>query len=127
MTFALTCPVDVKYFKIDFNYSHSEILRSAASNFRAVAPDYDAKFLGVVRRLAREDPDVPGAVGLKAMVQGRVRSVVAVLTGNDYDRAIEAHRTNAAVSMEGDLERGGQRWYMRNARLVDAVDPSDDC
>ena len=127
VSFALTRPVEVSHVKIGFDKSYSEILRSAASYFRAGAPIYDANLFGFIHRLSREDPDVPGAVGLKASVHGKVRSVSAVLNSADYDRAIEAHRTNSAVSVAGDLEQVGQRWHLRDARLVDTVDPADDC
>lgn len=125
-TFAITRPAALNHAKVDFDSSHAEILRDAARNFRTAAPVYDARLFGFVHRLAREESEVLGAVRVRASVEGRVRSVSAVLSAGDYDRAIEAHRVNSAVTMEGDLERVGPRWRLHNARLVEMIDSSDD-
>lgn len=125
-TFAMTRPAAVSHVNVGFDSFHAEILKDAARNFRAAAPVYDARLFGFVHRLAWQEPEVLGAVGVRAWVEGRVRSVSAVLSAGDYDLAIEAHRVNSAVTMEGDLERVGPRWRLRNARLVGMIDSSND-
>lgn len=127
LSFALTRPATVGVVEIGFDRSYMEVLRSAAGELRAGAPVYDAKLFGFVHRLVREVSDDLGEVGLKAMVGGKSYSISAVLEHHDYVRAIEAHKTKSAVTVEGDLERVGQRWHLNRARIVDVVDPPSDC
>lgn len=125
-TFAKTRPSALNYAKVGFDMSHAEILKDAARKFRAAAPVYGARLFGFVRGLDRREPQVSGIVRVRGYVAGGVRSVSAELNADDYDRAVEAHRTNASVIMEGDLEKAGQRWRLRNARLAEMDDQADD-
>lgn len=125
-TFAKTRPSALNYTKVSFDMSHAEILKEAARNFRAAAPVYGARLFGFVHGLERREPQVSGMVRVRADVGGGVRSVSAELNADDYDRAVEAHRTNASVIMEGDLERAGRRWRLCNARLVEMGDRAYD-
>ena len=125
-TFAKTRPSALNYAKVGFDMSHAEILKDAARNYRAAAPVYGAKLFVFVHGLDRREPQVSGVVRVRADVGGGVRSVSVVLNADDYDRAVEAHRANASVNMEGDLERAGRRWHLRNARLAEVADQADD-
>ena len=48
-------------------------------------------------------------------------SVAVTLKQSDYERAIKAHRDQAPVAIQGDLERSGQRWRLLNPRLTDVM------
>ena len=80
---------------------------------------------GKVGRLSRDDEDEDGRITMHAAVDGQTQSVTAVLSWTDYEMAIIAHHGEVVIGLEGDLERVGQRWHMRNPRVVDII-PVDD-
>ncbi len=111
---------------VAFHSHDAPILRQAARLFRDSQPLYDVKLFGLVHRLKRDEDEVEGTVSLRTFVDDASRSVTAVLGQNDYERATVAHKDRAPVQFEGDLERTGQRWQLRNARLVSVVTDNED-
>lgn len=107
---------------VSFSYGDVPLLKEAARSFRSLEPEYDQRLHGFIERLARPQTDIDGTVTLKTSVGGSSRSVAAILNQTDYSRAIEAHSSRGMVSLEGDLERVGQRWHLRNARLVAVIE-----
>ena len=67
--------------------------------------------------LNRTEDQEEGKIRLKAEIDGQMQSVNAVLDQSEYARAIKAHAEQATVIAEGDLERVGQRWNLRNGRI----------
>ena len=110
---------------VQFTNSDVPILREAARLFRDHGPKPDVLLFGSVQRVMRRQEETYGTITLRAYVDGRIHSVVAVLTQSDYERAIEAHQQKAPVIVAGDLDRIGQRWRLLNPRVV-AVIPQED-
>lgn len=125
LTWARTRPMDTVRTVVRFAEADAPILREAARSFRGREPQPDAQLVGLVQRLQRDGRETGGAVTLRTYIDGRIQSVSAVLPQSDYDRAIQAHAAKAPVVIKGDLERTGQRWHLRRARIADVI-PSED-
>ena len=121
VTWARTLPRQTARETVRFGGADAPILREAARSFRNREPQPDVRVFGVVQRLRRDDAETDGSIALRASIDGRNQSVTAFLEQFDYERAIRAHRSQAPILMEGDLERVGQRWRLLNARVVDII------
>lgn len=119
LTWARTHPMNRVRDVIRFGEGHAPILREAARLFRDRSPRADVHVVGFVHRLKREEGEVDGTITLRAYIdeQGQELSVAAVLSQEDYERAIQAHKERALVVAQGDLERYGQRWRLLNPRI----------
>ena len=126
LTWARTYPAETARETVRFGASDAPILREAARRFREWEPKPDVPLRGRIQRLRRDDRETDGTVTLRTCVEGRVVSVTAVLDQPNYDRAIQAHGSGAAVVMTGDLERFGGRWRLRNPYVTDVISDEDD-
>ena len=129
VSWALTRPVFASRSEFSFFQDDSPVLRAASDSFRSRGPKHDVRIFGKVGRLARDDGEGDGRITIRASVDGRVQSVNAVLDLFDYEMAIIAHQGGVVLGLEGDLERVGQRWHLRNSRVVDIIsldDPDDE-
>ena len=107
---------------VRFGLSEVPLLREAARSFRAQAPRYDVQLIGYVRLLSRGEVAGDGTIRLAtSSIDDRRRSVRAVLQREDYERAVQAHKEQAAVVMSGDLECMGQRWRLLSPRLREVI------
>lgn len=120
LTWARTHPRNRVRDVVRFGEGDAPILRQAARMFRDRSPRADVHVVGFVHRLKREEGEVDGTITLRAYIdgeQGQELSVAAVLSQEDYERAIQAHKERALVVAQGDLERYSQRWRLLNARI----------
>lgn len=115
---ALTAPRDVPSESAAFDQSAIPILRDAAAAFREREPREGATLVGMIERLDRPADDDDGMINLRTFVDGRAVTVRAQLKQVDYERAIRSHGDRVPISLEGDLERIGQRWRLLGAELV---------
>ena len=125
ISWALTRPVVAGRSEFSFFQDDSPVLKAASDSFRARGPKHDVLIFGKVRSLARDDGEEDGRIAMRASVDGRVQSVNAVLSWLDYERAIMAHHGGVVLGLEGDLERVGQRWHLRNPRVVEIISLED--
>ena len=114
---ARTRPMPKAREVIRFSNDDAPILREAARAFRKRGPRHDESLVGFVNILNRTEDQEEGKIRLKAEIDGQMHAVNATLDQSDYERAIQAHTAQATVIAEGDLERVGQRWNLRNARI----------
>ena len=126
LIWARTWPAETARETVRFGAADAPILREAARRFREHEPRQAAPVQGYIQRLSREDGETGGTATLRADVEGRAVLVSIGLRKLDYDRAIQAHKDNAIIVMNGDLERVGDRWRLRNARIVDAIPNGSD-
>ena len=115
---ALSAPRDVPNEKAAFDRSAIPILREAASALREHEPQVGVSLIGTVEQLKRPADDDDGMINLRTFVDGRAVTVRAQLKRVDYERAIRSHGDRVPISLEGDLERIGQRWRLLGAELV---------
>lgn len=125
VAWALTRPTASRKSAHTFFQDDSPILRAASDSFRARGPKHDVLLFGKVGRLVRDNGDEDGRISMRASVDGQTQSVTAFLSRADYEMAIIAHHGGVVLGLEGDLERVGQRWHLRNPRVVDII-PVDD-
>ena len=125
VSWALTRPAVSRKTVFTFFQDDSPILRAASNSLRARGPKHDVVLFGKVGRLSRDDGDEDGRITVRAAVDGQTQSVIAELSWTEYEMAIIAHHGGVVIGLEGDLERVGQRWHMRNPRVVDVI-PVDD-
>ena len=125
ISWALTRPVVVGRSEFSFFQDDSPVFRAASDSFRAQGPKHDVLIFGRVRSPARDDGEEDGRIAMRASVDGRVQSVNAVLSWSDYERAIMAHHGEVVLGLEGDLERVGQRWHLRNPQVVEVISLDD--
>lgn len=130
LTWARTRPTPEPHRNIGFSPNDAEILKEAARTFRARHPKPDVSLIGTVHKLKRDQDEIEGLVTLKAMVEGKLQSVRAILDQANYSVAVQAHDKKSPVLIRGDLERVGQRWQLTNASVVslsqeDSVEDED--
>ena len=129
VSWARTRPM--KTVRDDFHFDNEfvPILREAARSFRSREPQPDVRLFGFVQRLKRDEREIDGTITLRSNIDGRTRSIEAVLDQFDYERAIRAHSDKALVVCEGDLERVAQRWKLLRPHITDVIaldDETDD-
>ena len=119
LVWARTRPMRKQRDVVRFAQSDAPILKEAAREFRNREPKLDERVFGYVHRLKRDESTDEGTVTLRALIGEKTESVAAVLAQADYERAVDAHKKSVPVLLEGDLERSGQRWRLRNSRIVE--------
>ena len=116
LTWALTRPVPTADTAVRFEFTHQDscILREAARALRERSVQTNVRLIATIEGLKRQGREV----ALRTQLDGGVRAVVAHLTPRDYQRAIDLHKANAEVEVEGDLECSGHRRSLLNAHIV---------
>lgn len=108
-------------FSVPFPGSDAPLLREAARTFRDREPRMDMRLFGFVQRLKRDESETEGTITLRASIEGNTESVTTVLGQRDYETAVGAHKAREPVIAEGDLERVGQRWHLKNPRITEVI------
>jgi hypothetical protein len=78
----------------------------------------DERIVGYVTDLHQAETQVEGRITIKALVDGRPRSLWCSLSKLDYGIAIQAHDQQSPVTLVGDLELDGQRWKLLEPRDI---------
>ncbi|MFD9049837.1 hypothetical protein [Streptomyces zaomyceticus] len=116
-SWALSRPVEPAD-PIRLNRDQGDVLREAAMNLRAAAPEEDVVVIGAVVRLHREGALGAGEVSIAGIVDGgmndRLRRIWLDLSETDYSAATRAHESGATVSVTGSLVKKGNRYVLQN-------------
>lgn len=121
VTWARTRPTPTPRDRISFSRSDAEILKEVGRQFRLKEPRIDERVMGYITQLRRDQEQFDGRITLKALVDGRVRSLMADLTMQDYQTALRAHALRAPITILGNLEREGQRWRLASPRELSII------
>ncbi|HEX4419259.1 MAG TPA: hypothetical protein VH165_15210 [Kofleriaceae bacterium] len=105
-----------------FSRGEAEILRAASTFLKERAPIAGFEVLGAVVRLESTTPAAGGNATLAALVDDVIRQVVVTLGADDYRAAMHAHQNELEVSVEGELEREGRTYRLRNPRMFAIVE-----
>ncbi len=105
ITYAHARPAPSNGAAIRFARDLAPVLRAAGRNLRERDPQLDFEIEGYIVQLQSRSPSGGGQVSIACEVEGRIRSVRATLDGPAYDRAVEAHRNERRVALEGQLVR----------------------
>ena len=106
---------------VRFGQNDTPLLSEAARALRELAPQPDVRLRGFIRVLKRVRAESGGTIQLATTINKRRQSVMAVLERSDYEQAVQAHKEQAPVILDGDLERVGQRWRLLIPRLTEIV------
>lgn len=129
LSWALTRPAKLTRQRFTFSYKEGATLSEAAKYLRDQEPRTDEQLSGYVDALNRKQDDNEGRVNIKTFIDGKPNSVKVNLDSENYKIAISAHEKKQGVTIEGDLQREGQRWRLLNPRnlkiLPDILDTDD--
>jgi hypothetical protein len=126
LTWALTRPAPERNTRVEFSKSDAATLYEAAKELREREPRPDERIEGFVTALARDENAVEGRVTVKSPIDGKMSSIRIDFGPRDYKKIVEAHEQRQAISLEGDLEREGQRWKLSNPRGLDILPKDPD-
>jgi hypothetical protein len=126
ITWAQTRPAPIRRATVSFKRSDSEILKEAARQFRLREPRRDERVFGYVTHLRRPEDQPEGYVRIKAIVDGKLRSISTELSEVDYQQAIVAHKRQVLISLVGDLETRGHRWRIVEPQEVVLIEDEGD-
>jgi hypothetical protein len=125
ITWARTRPAPQARWSRTLSRADGEMLLEVARVFHERQPRPDEAIEGLIVKLARDAQEFDGRVTLKVVVDGKWASVQAQLQPEDYNLAIEAHRTNRPITAIGTLERVGRRWRLTSPSYVRLVAEDD--
>ena len=108
--------------RLAFSRTDAEILRAATRYLKERAPIAGFELSGAVTRLQSAAPTAGGEVTIAGLVDGGIRQVFVSLTGDDYQRAVQAHHQELEVSVEGELVREGRSYRLGNPRMFAIVE-----
>lgn len=108
--------------KLTFSLSEAGILRHASTFLKERAPITGFEVAGAVVKFESTTPATGGNVTIAAVIDDAVRQVVVTLGADDYKAAMHAHQNELGVSVEGELQRDGRTYRLRNPQMFTAVE-----
>ena len=111
---------------IEFSEVDRRPLRAVAKVLRTSGPRPETPFVATVHKLTRDQRALEGVAVFKTELHGRIYSVQAVLDEKSYRLAIRAHEAGSRVIVDGDLEKIGRGWRVKNANARELPDNEDD-
>ena len=103
--------------RLVFSKNEAPVLRAAAKFLKERAPVAEFELTGQVIRIEAADVALGGDVTIAGIVDDSIRQVQVSLDPRDYQRAIEAHRHQRVVSMEGELIKDRRSFRLSNPRM----------
>jgi hypothetical protein len=123
-SFAARRPLAVRVPRqVVFSADAAPILREAAARLRDEATYPETTIVGPIVKLDSDDPDQGGVAVVRALIDGRYRSVWVTLTPKRYEQAMDAHKAGQRVRCTGDIAREGRSWVLRKARNFGLLAP----
>ena len=110
---------------VAFTPSDAPVLEEAARILSDRQERCDERIEGYVSALARDQSDPEGQATIRAVIDGALVSVKADFNQSEYIRITDAHARRLSVSLEGDLQRDGQRWRLMNPRDLTVIEDED--
>lgn len=99
-----------------------DILKEVSTYLKEVAPLDNFSLEGSVVKLQRIDDNSTGQITVHSEVEDRLRKISIDLDPNDYNVAIDAHSNGRIFKCNGELEKIGHTFILKNPRNVEAVD-----
>lgn len=103
--------------RLTFSKNEAPVLRAAARFLKERAPVAGFELTGQITKLETSGIALGGNVTVAGLVDDSVRQVQFFAGPDDYQRAIEAHRHERIVSVEGELVKEGRSFRLNNPRL----------
>jgi hypothetical protein len=103
--------------QLSFSKNDAQVLRAAARFLKERAPVAGFELAGQIVRLETSDLALGGNVTVAGLIDDAIRQVQFFADADDYQRAIEAHRHERIVSVEGELVKEGRSFRLNNPRM----------
>jgi len=126
VTWAKTRPAPIARERVNFTKMDGEILREAAWQFLLKGPRRDERLIGYVTHLRRPEDQFEGRITIKAIVDGKAKSLSADLLKAEYEVAVHAHEIQTPITVFGDIETEGRRWRLRDVRDIRIIEVEVD-
>ena len=129
LTWAKTRPQPKQITKnvVSFDRQDAEVIGEAARNFRLFEPIINQNITGWVYKLTQEtNGDPKGTIGITAPIDGKLRKLKAILSDNDYQKAVSAHGNKNLLTLEGDLYIRGKNTEILNPRNILVIEQDED-
>ena len=97
---------------IAFEPASLPVMKEAVSHLRSFGPFDDELIEGIVHRLTRGLDDVIGTIVIDGEARGERHKFHVELPDEQYDLAVEAHRTKRPVRIRGTLFKQGRSWVL---------------
>lgn len=97
---------------IAFEAASLPVMKEAVNHLRALGPFEDELVEGIVSHLIRGKQDEIGTIVIEGEARGEKRNVHVELPDEQYDVAVEAHRTKQPVRIRGTLFKQGRSWVL---------------
>ncbi len=99
--------------RISVDAGYIPLIKEASSTIKAIESETEQYVRGIVVELASNDPDEAGKIKIRDVTTPRPRLLTVELAGEDYRKAILAHKSRQLVELSGTIVRSG-----RNLRLA---------
>lgn len=103
--------------QLSFSKNDAQVLRAAARFLKERAPVAGFELAGQIVKLETSDLAQGGNVTVAGLIDDAIRQVQFFAAADDYRRAIEAHRNERIVSVEGELVKEGRSFRLNNPRM----------
>lgn len=97
---------------LSFDSADLPVVREAVSHLRQLGPFDDELVAGIVSRLTREKDDEIGTIVIEGETRGEKRKVHVELPDDQYDLAVQAHKTRQPIRIRGTLYKRGRSWVL---------------
>jgi hypothetical protein len=115
-------PAPIGPVTYSFQQEQASVLREAARILRERQPQPDFELEGVIVKLESPEASAGGAIVIACPIEGQLRRIKVQLDGPDYTTAIEAHRQEKQISVEGDLAQEGRGLLLQRPRSLRVVE-----
>ncbi len=109
MTWGRSVPADEPHWAARFSRDDAKVLGVAADLLSGEGPQTGYLTVGPVVGLQRPEGGLAGIVRVSTSIGEKQQVVEMVLSGVDYDAAIEAHKRNVHIVCHGDLVKRGRK------------------
>jgi hypothetical protein len=97
---------------ISFEPASMPVMKQAVGHLRTLGPFEDELVQGIVSRLTRGLEDEIGTIVIDGITRGEQRKVHVELPDEQYDVAVEAHRSKRPVQIRGTLFKKRKSWVL---------------
>jgi len=100
--------------KFNIRPDTAEALRSAGQMLRKNEPELNVEICGYVVRLDSSNSIESGEIKIIDTLSSNARSIYLQLNGENYQRAIDAHKAGKLVSVRGNIEKQGKKSVVKD-------------
>lgn len=108
---------------IQFDAKHSQALKAASRWFREYRQSRKVNIVGLVTGLERPEPGLPGVISVR-VISGSDADTVKVVLENDYNDAVDYHKSGLIIKLTGIQDRDMSQYWIRDVSSITLIDSS---